>query len=115
MRSVGKGDRDSCGLPVQLLCCVAWDQPLSVSEPKFPVLQNRDAHSGPPAEKEREVSRDGGGALPDSQPKLWETEQAPVRTLWVKKPQEAGTGPRLLPQGPWRNHIMATTASSIPR
>lgn len=49
------------------------------------------------------------------QPKLWETEEAAVRTLWVKKPQEAGTGPGLLPQGPWRNHITATAASTVPR
>lgn len=35
--------------------------------------------------------------------------------LWVKKPQEAGPGPRLLPQGPWRNHIMVATASTIPQ
>lgn len=36
-------------------------------------------------------------------------------SLWVKKPQEKGTEPRLLPQGPWRNHITATTTSTIPR
>lgn len=31
-------------------------------------------------------------------------------TMWVKKPQKAGSVPRLEPQESYRNHIRATTA-----
>lgn len=39
-----------------------------------------------------------------------EAEHGPVSTMWVKKPQKAGSVPRLEPQEPYRNHIRATTA-----
>lgn len=60
----------------------------------------------------------GGGSSESEKGDTWslspslpqEAEHGPESTMWVMKPQKAGSVPRLEPQEPYRNHIRATTA-----
>lgn len=77
-----EGGEPTAGVPGAALSLCDPAGPLSLSEAEFAFLQNREICPSLPGGKGREVSRDRGRSHPDSQPKLWETEQAPARTLW---------------------------------
>lgn len=90
--------------------CVTLEQSPSLSEPCFS-LSKAERQSYP--HKRRRVGspqREGchsGLSAPDYPQ---EATHGLVSTMWVQKPQKAGSVPRLEPQEPYRNHIRATTA-----